>query len=80
LKRFALGLAGKERKLAVPAGLYTWEGVASHRAFRHPLATGKRNLPVGTRMGAQRTAGAPGLPTGTEHLRGSRGPTIARGQ
>lgn len=67
-KRFALDLAGKETKLAVPAGLYTW---------RTWLAT----EPAAIRLQLANAICQSGPEWGRSRQLGSwAGPTIARGQ
>lgn len=56
-KRFALGLAGKERKLAVPAGLYTWRTWLATEPAAIRLQLANAICQSGPEWGAQQTAG-----------------------
>lgn len=56
-KRFAVGLAGKERKLAVPAGLYTWRTWLATEPAAIRLQLANAICQSGPEWGAQQTAG-----------------------
>lgn len=56
-KRFALGLAGKETKLAVPAGLYTWRTWLATEPAAIRLQLANAICQSGPEWGAQQTAG-----------------------
>lgn len=61
MEKVCARFGGERNKACGPCWPLYLEDVASHRACRHPLATGKRNLPVGTRMGGAADSWAPGL-------------------
>lgn len=61
LEKVCARFGGERKKACGPCWPLYLEDVASHRACRHPLATGKRNLPVGTRMGGAADSWAAGL-------------------
>lgn len=56
-KRFALGLAGKETKLAVPAGLYTWRTWLATEPAAIRLQLANAICQSGPEWGAQQPAG-----------------------
>lgn len=56
-KRFALGLAGKETKFAVPAGLYTWRTWLATEPAAIRLQLANAICQSGPEWGAQQTAG-----------------------
>ena len=60
---------GERKKACGPCWPLYLEDVANHRACRHPFATGKRNLPAGTRT----WGAADHLAACTVHLQGTSG-------